>query len=109
MAVIQIVVGQLKEQPGLQTLGIIRGDAQGEGQGVRLGEVHPELPCRQDIGVGAHHLQGHVAIGPEQAAGQLHGQLMLRQELQQAAHPHLLPEGVADGPGTLGGDPLAGR
>jgi len=30
---------------------------------------------------------------------------MLRQELQQAAHSHLLPEGLADGPGPLGGHP----
>ena len=105
VAVVPVVVGQLKQQAGLQTLGIVRRHTQREGQGVRLGEVNPELPCRQDIGVGAHHLQGHVAIGPEQAAGQLHGQLMLRQELQQAAHSHLLPEGLADGPGSLGGHP----
>ena len=105
VTVVPVVVGQLKQQAGLQPLGVVRRHTQGEGQGVRLREVHPELPRRQDIGVGAHHLKGHVAIGTEQAAGQFHGQLVLRQELQQAAHPHLLPEGLADGPGPLGGHP----
>ena len=106
MSVVPVVVAQLKEQPRLQPLGVVGCHAQGQGQLVRLGEVHPELPGGEHIGVGPHHLQGHVPVGPEQRAGQLRGQLVLHQELQQTAHPHLLAEGLADGAGPLGRDPL---
>ena len=108
VAVVPVVVGELKEQSGLQPLGVVRGDAQREGQGVRLGELHPKFHGGQDIGIGPHHLQGHVSVGPVQGAGQLRGELVLRQKFQQAAHPHLFSEGVADGTGPLGGDPFQG-
>ena len=76
MAVIQVVV-QLKEQASLPTERRLPLHAQLQSQGVGLGEVHPKLPPGQQVGVGAHRLQGHIPIGAVQRHSQLQGQLVL--------------------------------
>ena len=109
MAVIQ-VVGQLKEESGLQPLGVLRPHPLVQGQGVRLGELHPELLPHQQVWVGLQHLQGHVPVGPPQGDGQLQGQLVGGEKLHEKPHTHLLAEGVPNLPGPLGGDaPDAGE
>ena len=106
MAVAVVVVGQLKEQPRLQPQGVRLPHPQGQGQGVRLGELHLKLLIDQQVGVGLHHLQGHVAVGPAEEGGQLQRELVLCKELHQPAGPHLLAEDLADLPGPLFGDAL---
>ena len=106
MAVAVVVVGQLENQPRLQPEGVLRPHPQGQGQGVRLGKLHLELLVDQQVGVGLHHLQGHIAVGPAEEGGQLQGQLVLGEKLHQPADPHLLPEDLTDLPGPLFGDAL---
>ena len=106
MAVVVIVVGQLKDQPSLQPQGVLRPHPQGQRQLVRLGELHLKLLIHQEVGVGLHHLQGHVSIGPAEEGGQLQRQLVLRQKFHQPPGPHLLAKDLANLPGPLSGNPL---
>ena len=102
MPVVQVIVGHLKEEPGLQTQGVLMAHPQGQSQAVRLGEFHPEFLIDQQIGVGPHHLQRHVAVGPVKEGCQLQRELMLGQKLHQPAGAHLLAEGLSDLAGPLG-------
>ena len=97
-------MGQLKEQSGLQPLGIVTLYPQFQGHPVRFREGQRKLISNEQIGIGAHHFQRHISIRPIQRAGQGHRQLMIGQKLHQAAHSHLGSERLADLPGALRGD-----
>ena len=106
VSVVIAVVVQLKEKPGLQSLGVPWVQAQRQGGLVRQGEVHAELLAGQYIGVAPDQVQRRVPVVPDQGDRQLHGELVPGQKIHQAAHPHLLAEAGADLLGALGGDAL---
>ena len=103
MSVIE-VMAQLEEEPGLQPLGVLPVQPHREGQLVGQGEAHPQLLVHQQIGVVPQDLQGPVPVPAVEGHGELKGQSVGRQELQQAAHPHLGAEVLSHGQGPLPGD-----
>ena len=105
MAVVQ-VVGELEEDAGLQPLGVLPIQADGQGQLVGGGEGYTKLLVHQQVGVVPDHVQGQVAVAAVEGHAQLEGQAVLPQKIQQPPHAHLEPEGLPDLEGTLAGDSL---
>ncbi len=82
---------------------VVPRHAQLDGQRVHLGEGDLQGAVGQQVWVVADHVHRHVAEPLIEGHGGGQGQLVLGQKFRQTAHPHLLPEILADGPGPFGG------
>ena len=88
MSVIEIV-GQFKDETGLQPHGVLPLHTKFQRKGVGLGKFQSELPFHQNIGVIFQHFKGYIAVGAAQGDSHFHGDSVLSEKLHEPSHAHL--------------------
>ena len=91
MAVAGVML-QLVGQRRPQAAGIVPAEAHADGDAVCHGEFHTVLGAAEDIGVVPQALHGRVAVGALQGHGQIHRQVVPRQELHDLPQTRQRPE-----------------